>query len=364
MSGGEPEASLHRRYRVALNVELTNLCNARCAMCPREAIPRLGVMPLPILARLLDHVEAARGRVHFLSLCGFGEAVISPNFHDALALLRQRKPRLGAKLTLVTNGRGLNETRLNALDGVIDELKISFSSLDPGVYARLHCGLDFQETLARITLACRTLRQTSLTMHLTPSPLILPGLARTVRHWRAQGIGRFVLLPIAFNRAGRLDAPDLHAQWRWLWLQRWRLGITGLDRVMVQSLAHALALRRANAFGCFGRNCTLAVNHRGQYLYCFNDIASSHPIGEVESLSIDEVLARRDAMGPSDALCRGCNYAPKRVRAGRGSFEPAPPSDSIQPVPGYTPLTRSAVTRCAVGPGPAPTPSPEPEPLC
>ncbi len=87
-------------------VEITNVCNLRCAFCPgTKRAPR--TMSPEEFARVLDALE---GRVAYLHLHLMGEPLLHPRLPELLSLTAER----GMRLCLVTNGTLLPE-RADAL---------------------------------------------------------------------------------------------------------------------------------------------------------------------------------------------------------------------------------------------------------
>ena len=297
------------RYRVAVNVEWTSKCNARCIMCPRDAIPNPRHMSRSTFEHILARINPSD--VFRVVVAGYGEPTTHPEFEVFVDLVR------GHPITfdLVSNGQMLDQTRLEHLDGVFGTLMISFSSIDPEVYRRVHANLDQQRVLANIELARKVLRQTQLAISLSPLPDCLRTLDRTVEWFRLRGIDVLTMSPTLYDRAGKLSTVSLASGNLKAAIRRHGLHRQDLD--FIPSVGEIFAQWRANRFNCVPRNTDVLISSHGEYMYCFNDINHGHPLGNVTDRSLREVLAIREDTGPAGAICDNCNlrgrYGPSEM---------------------------------------------------
>lgn len=288
------------RYRVALNLELTGKCNARCVMCPREAIVQPGIMTLDTLRTAVARLDPAD--VFRVVVAGYGEPTTHPRFDECLEILRAASVRVD----MVTNGQLLDEARLARLDGLLHTLIVSYSSIDAEIYARVHVNLDHARVTRNIVMAQALLRRTRLAVSLTPLAICLPGLPRTVDWLRSRGITGLTMSPTLYDRAGSMapralaQAPaDLRRIMR-------RHGLRSQEFDFIPSLRDVVAQWRANRHRCIPRNTDLAVAADGSYQYCFNDIRHSHAIGHVAAMTVREALRAREREGADPRLCGNC----------------------------------------------------------
>jgi MoaA/NifB/PqqE/SkfB family radical SAM enzyme len=244
-------------------------------------------------------------------VAGYGEPTTHPQF-EVFADLVRGHPVI---FDLVSNGQLLDRTRLERLDGVFGTLMISFSSVDPEVYRRVHANLNQQQVMANIELAQKVLRQTQLAISLSPLPDCLRTLDRTVEWFRSRGIDALTMSPTLYDRAGKLSticvaSADLKAAIR-------RHGLHRQDLDFIPSVGEIFAQWRANRFNCIPRNTDVLISSHGDYMYCFNDINHGHALGNVVDTSLREALVMREDAGPDSAICDGCNlrgrYGPSEV---------------------------------------------------
>ena len=55
------------------------------------------------------------------------------------------------------------------------------------------------------------------------------------------------------------------------------------------------------------RNTSLFISSEGEYLYCYNDMAHSHSLGNVADMSVRQAIEAREQTQASGELCGECN---------------------------------------------------------
>lgn len=286
-------------YRVAVNVEWTSKCNALCTMCPRGLIEHPMLMTEEVWRQVLDRLNPAD--VFRAVIAGYGEPTTHTRFHRFVDDLRGHPIRFD----MVSNGQQLDAERLRHLDGAIDLLLISFSSIDPDVYRRVHVNLDQARVMDNIRTARRLLRQTRLAISLTPMPECLPSLPETVAWLRGQGVETLTMSPTLYNRGGSLEEHALDTGRLRQAIRRHGLRSQEFD--FIPGAWDVFRQWRSNRFKCTPRNVDVFIASSGDYLYCYNDVRHGHAIGHVAAMGIRDVLAKRETMAPIPELCDGCN---------------------------------------------------------
>jgi len=296
------------RYRVTVNLELTGKCNALCVMCPREAMLHPRPMRLDVLRQTVDRLGPED--VYRVVVAGYGEPTTHPRFAEAMEILRAARVRID----MVSNGHLLDERKLRLVDGLLHTLMVSFSSVDPEVYRRVHVNLDQQRVMHNIVQAQARLSHTRLAISLTPLAACLPSLERTIAWLRGRGVTRLTMSPTLYDRAGTLnEAENPGRELRRIISQH---GLRSQEFDFVPSLSDVFGQWRCNRLRCLPRNAALPIAADGSYQYCFNDVAHAHPLGHVAAMSVREALVQRERMPALASLCDGCN-----VRGRYGPFE-------------------------------------------
>ncbi len=123
-------------------VEITSACNLACATCIRQTWDEpLGHMPLARYSRLLDGLPGAEeqrsgGVSHpiTLSLSGFGEPLVHPEFLTLVGLARER----GVRVEVITNGTRLDAALARELVALgVSQVTISLDGGDEVAYAAM-----------------------------------------------------------------------------------------------------------------------------------------------------------------------------------------------------------------------------------
>ena len=133
----------------ALDIELSNLCQTSCLMCPRDAIKKrgLGVMKPETFTRIVK--ECKKFRIQNVAFCGLGEPLLNKHIFNYIKLLKQEIN--GIKISMVTNGVLLTaEIVQKLIIAGIDSISISLQALDPVLYSTLMPGLDYNQVIKNI----------------------------------------------------------------------------------------------------------------------------------------------------------------------------------------------------------------------
>lgn len=286
-------------YRTTLNVEWTSKCNALCPMCPRDQIEHPRSMRPETWQQTLARIKPAE--VVRVVVAGYGEPTTHPRFYEMVNDARHHPVRFD----MATNGHLLDEEKIRHLDGAFGLLLVSFSSIDPAVYGKVHANLDQARVMENIKAAKRLLKNTALAISLTPMPECLPSLPDTIGWLRSEGVTVLTMSPTLYNRGGSLQEHQLATrQLRRLIKEH---GLQSQEMPFIPSAGEVFRQWTDNRFKCIPRNIDLFISSDGEYLYCYNDIGHQHVIGHVAAHSVHEVLARRQRMSCVEELCADCN---------------------------------------------------------
>jgi len=286
-------------YRIAINLEWTSKCNARCVMCPQEMIERPQLMTADTFYKALARINT--DDVFRTVIAGYGEPTTHPRFMEFISGIGDHPGRFD----MVSNGQLLDEKKLRHLDGKINLLVISFSSISADVYQGVHVNLDHEKVKANITLASRVLKETSLAISLTPLVECIDTLPDTIRWLHQQGVEQLTMSPTLYNRAGTMEQHK-HATERLRKIIRtYQLHSQELD--FVSSFKDFALQFWRNRFKCIPRNSDLFITAGGDYLYCYNDISHKQTFGHIDQLSIRKALIKREQTRDISEICENCN---------------------------------------------------------
>ena len=286
-------------YKVAVNFEWTSKCNARCIMCPQDMIERPQLMTVNTFYKALARINT--NDVFRTVIAGYGEPTTHPRFMEFVSAIGDHPGRFD----MVSNGQLLDEKKLKHLDGKINLLVISFSSINADVYRSVHVKLDHEKVKANIVQARKVLKKTSLAISLTPLVECIETLPETIRWFHKQGVEQLTMSPTLYNRAGTMEQHK-HATERLREIIReYHLHSQELD--FVPSVKDIVLQFRHNRFRCIPRNSDLFITASGDYLYCYNDISHKQTFGHIDLLSIRKALNKREQMKEIPELCENCN---------------------------------------------------------
>ncbi|MCB1282602.1 MAG: radical SAM protein, partial [Salinibacterium sp.] len=134
-------------FPFSLGVEVTNHCNLRCPMCPREVADRgYGNMDYELFTKIASETSG-RERTVFLPT-GFGESFIHPRFHDMLNYLRDHDVKITC---LITNATYLNDRNVHALiDSQIPFVNISLDGTVKEVYEKIRVKANYESVVENV----------------------------------------------------------------------------------------------------------------------------------------------------------------------------------------------------------------------
>ncbi|MEW5769642.1 MAG: radical SAM protein [Pseudomonadota bacterium] len=123
-----------------LTIEITTLCNLKCAGCPRTTAMEKGAwadlhIPLERFQRILDHIPYTE----FVTLHGIGEPTLHPQFNELVAMARASGKFGRMKMTTNALARTVEYYAQSVAAG-LDEFWISVDSLDQAIAERMRFG--------------------------------------------------------------------------------------------------------------------------------------------------------------------------------------------------------------------------------
>ncbi|MBF0323939.1 MAG: radical SAM protein [Alphaproteobacteria bacterium] len=280
-----------------IDIELTNLCNFRCLMCPtgnRSMQRDQGFMADEVFYKVLEDI---RGRNIALRFIRWGEPLMHPNL---LPFLRAAKAQ-GVLLHLNTNGSHLTEEIAQALlDIQVDSIKFSFQGVDQQSYREMR-NIDYFESLIEKVEMLNRLRGNS------PVPFIQ--LSTTITYETPEMVEAFRqrLAPLAdMLNVGRTS-------FDWLDLKAVRLKPAEVDMLMRLRDAESLVKVHPECPEVFDK---LSINFDGKVTACCMDSDNLMVIGNVLEETVAQLWTNEkmtqyriklaDMRHDEMELCRNC----------------------------------------------------------
>jgi hypothetical protein len=262
---------------LVVEIEATNLCNAACLMCPREALSRpKGHMSWDTFQAVADKVLAF-GHTEVFSFSGLGEPTLNPHLGRFIAYA---SPNFRTVLT--TNGSLLDDDSIKTLlKAGLDSLILSFNGADAVTYESTMVNLRFCQTQEAIQqLVSLGNGQLDLLANVTVSNLTKDRLPAIRTYLNEMGIEQ-IIYSHCHSRGGYLHDNS------------------------ICSTPPPPSTTRCDIFAD-----TTFVAWNGQVLACCHDLAGEGVLADLTQTSMEELAAARTQIleeGVDFAMCPKCD---------------------------------------------------------
>jgi MoaA/NifB/PqqE/SkfB family radical SAM enzyme len=293
----------------AVDIELTNRCNAKCHFCPRDQTPHQGIMSAEVfeqsLARAVEFRSAFPDRILGVNLCGLGEPLLNRNAATFVRQVRQA----GFSCGMSSNASLLDEARGRALlDAGLQKISINVADRDED-YERVY-KLKFQRTHDNIVrFAEMAADQCEVEIVLVNYRGDKAYMLQMQDYWRERGLSHFFGLEV-MNRGGALFVDHMQFE-------------------SFPELEEARALLDAQPFtpACAAPFVFLFIGYDGQYYLCCSDWKKEVPLGSVFDTSFMSIRQQKlYHVTCREPVCKTCNLDPtnklteelRSINAGEG----------------------------------------------
>lgn len=135
-----------------LHIENTNICNARCVMCPHVKMKRTkGIMSQKEFEKIIDNTLPYLP-IRYVTITGFGEPLIDKGIIAKIEYLNKKYPKI--KINIYTNASTLTKDLTEKLLK-LKILKINFSINGTKSSYKKIMGLDYDKTVKNIVYFLR-----------------------------------------------------------------------------------------------------------------------------------------------------------------------------------------------------------------
>lgn len=261
----------------ALNIELelTNYCNAHCKICPRIKLTRKkGFLSEENFNRFLQQLKQVH--VQEVELCGVGE----PLLHKNAANYVQRLKMAGIRnVRLVTNASLLtHDVAKKIVDAGIDQIMISFHSINKEKYEGIMGNLKYQEVLEHIKYLAENYKEQVN-----------------------------IIITCVVNEENKKEVEEFKKFWK-------EQGIENLFFQLMQSRAGILYKREKEGISerCLVYEQGLFISWDGKYLSCSNDFTGETSWAYMEHMTILKCLEYKQKQIKQNKLfpqCAYCDYS-------------------------------------------------------
>ncbi len=135
------------RWPEIVQIESTNLCNAKCVFCPRDDMERRqGIMDMALFQKVAD--ECAALGISHIRMHNYGEAFMDRQLVEKVRYAK----RLGIpEVGLISNGSLITEAAARGMvDAGLDAINISVDAAGKDVFERTRLGLNYDKVIANI----------------------------------------------------------------------------------------------------------------------------------------------------------------------------------------------------------------------
>jgi radical SAM protein with 4Fe4S-binding SPASM domain len=265
-----------------VQIESTNLCNAKCVFCPRDEMHRRqGVMAMDLYRKVVD--ECATLGISHVRMHNYGEPFLD---RELVEKVRYAKARGIAEVGMISNGSLISEEIARGMiEAGLDAINISVDAAGKDVFERTRIHLDYDTVVGNIRTLVR--------------------LRRELGHKHPKLILSFV------RQNNSADEQAFIAEWSQV-----------ADKIHITDLhnwAGTLHNRSDVRFPCYRLWLTFTVLWDGRVSLCCADFDGRHILGDLRTSSIAEIwnspayrAVRRQQLehgGPE--ICRTCDLPKK-----------------------------------------------------
>lgn len=265
-----------------VQIESTNICNAKCVFCPRDDMERKqGVMAWDLFTRITDEC-AALGITH-IRLHNYGEAFVDRKLTEKIAYAKQKGIR---EVGIISNGSLITpEVARGVVAAGLDAINISVDAAGKEVFEATRLGLKYDKVMA--------------------------GVEHIIEARQAQGRTRPKLILSFVRQNNSTEEQAFIARWG---ARADKIHITDLHN-WAGTLNHESDVR----YPCYRPWLTFTVLWDGRVSLCCADFDGKHILGDLKTHSIADVWnsdayretrrAHLDHGGP--AICQSCDLPKK-----------------------------------------------------
>lgn len=155
-----------KKYNII--IETTNLCNARCVMCPHSQMQRkTEVMNDETFSLIVDKLKKEKINPLAFILNGFGDPLTDMKIFERVRVIKKEFPSSVVKF-YSNFGLATDDTIKNMLDSGLDELNVSFNGFNKENYEKV-MGIDYDRTRGNLKslIAERNKRKSNLKIRLS-----------------------------------------------------------------------------------------------------------------------------------------------------------------------------------------------------
>jgi MoaA/NifB/PqqE/SkfB family radical SAM enzyme len=265
-----------------VQIESTNICNAKCVFCPRDDMDRRqGVMDMPLFRKVAD--ECAALGIEHVRMHNYGEPFVDRSLVEKVRYAKQIGiPQVG----MISNGSLITEEAARGMiEAGLDAINISVDASGKEVFEKTRVGLKYDKVIGNVE--------------------------RLVRLRAESGRTRPKLI-LSFVRQG--NSEEEHA-----FIEHWRKIADKIHVTDLHNWAGTLNQTADVHYPCYRPWLTFTALWDGRVSLCCADFDGRTILGDLRTQSIQEIwnsdayrAVRREHLesgGPD--ICRSCDLPKK-----------------------------------------------------
>ena len=306
-------AALGKLDDVAIDLELTSVCDATCTFCPREYMPdKKRFISMELIDRLAE--ELRQHHVNLVVLCGIGESTLHPQLDRIIQTLAST----GTKIEMTTHGGArLNRERFETLIAQgLSGFHFSVNAATAATHNKVMHLKDFDKTVANLreVAELRNKKYRNVAMHASfvVCEANVHEASDFVEMWRPYHLNKMWLHPLN-NRNGLLS-PDMKPVSLKPLAERYH----GDPKVLVDVFSEL----HEDVEVCKIAKSMIFISVEGTMRLCAMDYRRSTSYGNLLDRSLPDLQRLKVSKylrGQMNEFCGGCSFCPSGIRVERNS---------------------------------------------
>jgi hypothetical protein len=265
-----------------VQIEATNICNAKCTFCPRDEMGRKqGIMGWELFTKVVD--ECAMLGISHVRMHNYGEAFVDKRLPEKI---KYAKDRGIAEVGVITNGSLLGPDVARAvIDAGLDAINISVDAAGKETFESTRLGLKYDKVMANIEG--------------------LVAIRKALGRKRPKLILSFVRQDNSTEEQAFID--------------KWSAIADKVHVTELHNWAGTLQPRSDVNFPCYRQWLTFTVLWDGKVSLCCADFDGRVVLGDMNTSSIGEIwngdayrrVRREHLESGGPAICRACDLPKK-----------------------------------------------------
>jgi radical SAM protein with 4Fe4S-binding SPASM domain len=265
-----------------VQIESTNLCNAKCVFCPRDEMHRRqGVMDMDLFKKVVDEC-AALGITH-VRVHNYGEPFLDKQLVEKV---RYAKNKGIAEVGMISNGSLITEELARGMiDAGLDAINISVDASGKETFERTRVHLKYDDVIGNV---------------------------RTLARLRAESARKRPKLILSFVRQNNsADEQAFISEWSRI-----------ADKIHITDLHNWAGTLNTNSdvrYPCYRMWLTFTVLWDGRVSLCCADFDGRHILGDLRTSTIAQVwnspayraVRRQHLQHGGPEICRSCDLPKK-----------------------------------------------------